>query len=118
MEDVGGRRLDWFWRPFFLENARYDQAIESVTATASGTGQHLTVTYGNRERGVLPIRVRFTFADGTTQDFTYPGEVWGLNQRRYVREYDVTKRVTRIELDPEGRLIDTNPSNNVWNAGQ
>ncbi|HET7462863.1 MAG TPA: M1 family metallopeptidase [Longimicrobium sp.] len=113
MEDAGGRRLDWFWRPFFLENARYDQAIEDVGVS----GQHLTVTYGNRERGVLPIRVRFTFADRTTQDFLYPGEVWGLSQRRYVREYDFAKRVTRIELDPDERLIDVNRGNNVWNSG-
>jgi hypothetical protein len=113
MEDVGGRRLDWFWRPWFLENARYDQAVESVSAN----GQHLTVTFGNRERGVLPIRARFTFADGTTQDVVYPGEVWGLNQRRYVREYDFPKRVTRIELDPEKRLIDANRGNNTWTPG-
>jgi hypothetical protein len=118
MEDVGGRRLDWFWRPFFLENARYDQAIERVTATAAGTGQHLSVTYGNRERGVLPIRARFTFADGTRQDVVYPGEVWGLSQRSYEREYDFPKRVTRIELDPDKRLLDANRGNNVWSAGQ
>jgi hypothetical protein len=118
MEDVGGRRLDWFWRPFFLENARYDQAIERVTATAAGTGQHLTVAYGNRERGVLPIRARFTFADGTRQDVVYPGEVWGLSQRSYEREYDFPKRVTRIELDPDKRLIDANRANNVWVAAR
>lgn len=117
MEDVGGRRLDWFWRPFFLENARYDQSIESVATTASGNGQHVTVTFGNRQRGVLPVRARFTFADGTTQDVMYPGEVWGLSQRRYVREYDFAKRVAKVELDPDKRLLDADRSNNTWTAG-
>jgi len=111
MEDVGGRRLDWFWRGWFLEGARYDQAIESVES-AGGTA---TVTYGNRERGVLPIRARFTFTDGSRQDFAYPAEVWGSNTRSYQRSYDFGgKQLARVELDPEKRLIDANRDNNVW----
>ena len=36
IEDVGGRRLDWFWRGWFLENARYDQAIDTVVTRQAG----------------------------------------------------------------------------------
>jgi hypothetical protein len=119
MEDVGGRRLDWFWREWFLENARFDQAVETVEPSMNGTTQHVDVVYGNRERGVLPIRARFTFSDGSTQEFVYPAEVWAINQRRYARTYDFAgKRVTRIELDPDKRLVDVNRANNVWTAGQ
>ncbi|HEX6746519.1 MAG TPA: M1 family metallopeptidase [Longimicrobium sp.] len=118
MEDVGGRRLDWFWRGWFLENARYDQAVDTVIADAQGGGEHVVVAYGNRERGVLPIRARFTFSDGSAQEFEYPAEVWATNQRRYVREYQFAgKRVTRIELDPTKRLVDDNRTNNVWTGG-
>jgi len=119
MEDVGGRRLDWFWREWFLENARFDQAVDSVQASMNGATQHVDVLYGNRERGVLPIRARFTFSDGSTQEFVYPAEVWAISQRRYVRTYDFAgKRVTRIELDPDRRLVDVNRANNVWTARQ
>jgi hypothetical protein len=119
MEDVGGRRLDWFWREWFLENARFDQAVDTVAASMNGTTQHVDVAYGNRERGVLPIRARFTFSDGTTQEFLYPAEVWAINQRRYVRTYDFAgKRLTRIELDPDRRLIDVSRANNVWTAAR
>jgi hypothetical protein len=115
MENVGGRRLDWFWRGWFIEAARYDQAVEKVEATSSGAGQEVTVTYGNRARGVLPIRARFTFTDGTTQDFVYPAEVWGSNQRSYDRTYQFArKQLARIELDPEKRLIDADRTNDVW----
>jgi hypothetical protein len=115
MEDVGGRRLDWFWREWFLENARFDQAVDSVRTAMNGSTQHVDVLYGNRERGVLPIRARFTFSDGSTQEFVYPAEVWATNQRHYVRSYDFAgKRVTRIELDPDRRLVDVSRGNNVW----
>ena len=32
MEDVSGRRLDWFWREWFIENDRFDQAIDTVAS--------------------------------------------------------------------------------------
>jgi hypothetical protein len=75
------------------------------------------VRYGNRERGVLPVRARFTFSDGTTQDYEYPAEVWSTNSRNYVREYAFTrKQLVHIELDPEQRLIDVDRTNNRWGA--
>lgn len=116
MEDAAGRRLDWFWREWFVENDRFDQSVESVDAKAVGDSTHLRVTYGNHARGVLPIRARFTFADGTTTDFRYPAEVWSTNTSHYVREYTFGKKVTKIELDPEHRLLDVERNNNVWNS--
>ena len=117
MEDVGGRRLDWFWREWFLENARFDQSVDTVATQTQGTTQTVNVVFGNRERGVLPLRARFTFSDGTTQEFDYPAEVWATNQRRYAREYTFQgKRVVRVELDPEKRLVDVDRANNVWTA--
>ncbi|HEX8242977.1 MAG TPA: M1 family metallopeptidase [Longimicrobium sp.] len=119
MEDVGGRRLDWFWRGWFLENARFDQSVDTVATEMQGTTQSVNVVFGNRERGVLPIRARFTFSDGTTQDFDYPAEVWATNQRRYTRQYTFPgKRLMRVELDPEKRLVDVNRANNVWSAAR
>ncbi len=117
MEDVGGRRLDWFWREMFMENERFDQAVDTVVTRASGDTTAVAVVYGNRARGVLPIRARFTFNDGTVQDFDYPAEVWSTNSSRYLREYRfVGKQPVRIELDPDSRLIDIDRANNSWRA--
>jgi len=75
------------------------------------------VAYGNRSRGVLPIIARFTFSDGSTQEFEYPALVWSMNTTHYVRRYEFGgKRVTKIELDPDHRLIDIDRRNNVWTA--
>jgi hypothetical protein len=117
MESVGGQRLDWFWREWFYQDAHFDQAIDTVQTSDSGDVQHVVVTYGNRARGVLPIRARFTFSDGTTQDFVYPALVWSTNTSRYERDYDFTgKKVTRIDLDPDHRLVDVDRTNNSWTA--
>jgi hypothetical protein len=115
MENVGGRRLDWFWREWFVENVHFDQAMGPVTLETRGDTTLLTVRYENRARGVLPIRVRFTFGDGSTQDVNYPAEVWSTNTSEYMRRYSfVGKSPVRIDLDPDHRLVDTNRANNVW----
>ena len=115
MEDVGGRRLDWFWREWFIENARFDQGIDTVVTRTAGDTSKVTVVFGNLERGVLPIRARFTFSDGTSEDMNYPAEVWSTNTRRYVRQYAFTKKtLVRIDLDPDHRLLDVNRGNNSW----
>ena len=117
MEDASGHRLDWFWREWFVENEHFDQAIDGVRMSSVGDTNMVLVTYANRARGVLPIRARFTLSDGSTQDFNYPAEVWSTNTTRYIRRYSFAgKRVVKIELDPEHRLVDIDRSNNVWTA--
>jgi hypothetical protein len=101
MEDVSGHRLDWFWREFWLNNYHFDQAIDTVVVRHHGDTDYVVVRYANRARGVLPIRARFTFGDGTTEDFRYPAEVWSTNTTRYLRRYT---------------FIDIDRSNNVWTA--
>ena len=48
--------------------------------------------YGNRARGVLPIHARFTFSDGSSENYDYPAEVWSRNTVRYQRSYNFRGR--------------------------
>jgi len=115
VEDASGRRLDYFWREWFLENPHFDQAIDTLVQKSVGKVDSVVVVYANHARGVLPIHSRFTFSDGTTQNFDYPAEVWSTNTTYYVRQYEFSgKTVTKAELDPDGRLPDEDRSNNVW----
>jgi len=117
MEDVGGRRLDWFWRGWFVENARYDQAVDTVVTRQSADTQQVIIAFGNRERGVLPIRARFTFSDGSTEAHDYPAEVWSTNTVRYLRRFSFAgKTLMKVEIDPEGRIPDIMRANNSWTA--
>lgn len=115
MESAGGRRLDWFWREWFVRNERFDQAIDTVVSRARGDTLFVAVRYTNRARGVLPIRARLTLSDGTTQDLHYPAEVWSISGIYYVRTYRfVGKTIVKIELDPDHLLLDVDRTNNVW----
>ena len=116
MEDVGGKRLDWFWREWFQENPHFDQAIDTVVTSTQPNGSTVTtVVYGNRARGVLPIHARLTFSDGSVENYDYPAEVWSTNTTHYMRRYTTNgKTLTRIELDPDKRLPDVDRTNNTW----
>ena len=115
MENVSGKRLDWFFREWFIENAHFDVGIDTVVQKQVGEIDSVGVRYRNHARGVLPIRVRFTFSDGSTQDIDYPAEVWSTNPLFYDRFYDFKgKTLTKIQIDPEGRIVDIDRDNNVW----
>jgi hypothetical protein len=116
MNDVSGRNLDWFWREWFYTIPGFDQAIDSVMQTALGSKTQVVVVYGNRARGVLPLLVRFTFSDSTTQNVLYPADVWRANSTTYIGAYTFPRPVTRIEIDAGHHMIDADQSNNVWTA--
>lgn len=118
VEDAAGRRLDYFWREWFIENPHFDQAIDTVLQRQVGGIDSVAVVFANRARGVLPIHARFTFDDGSKQDFDYPAEVWSTNTGFYLRRYGFSgKKIAKIELDPDHRLVDINRDNNAWPAG-
>jgi hypothetical protein len=116
MDDVSGQRLDWFWREWFIEDDHFDQAVDTVVTRPRGDSLIVVVGYGNKSRGVLPLRVRITLADGSTHDYRYPAEVWSMSPTLYVRRYEFASPVARIELDPDHLLVDDDRSNNVWVA--
>jgi hypothetical protein len=118
MEDVGGRRLDWFFREWFIENPHFDQAVDTVAKHMSGNVELDSVQFSNRARGVLPIRARFIFSDGSSQNVDYPAEVWSTNTRYYIRTFQFTgKTLTKVVLDPDNHLPDEDRTNNSWPKG-
>jgi peptidase M1-like protein len=117
MDDASGQRLDWFWREWFVEDDHFDQAVDTVLTRTRGDSTIVLVGYGNKSRGVLPLLVRFTMSDGSTMNYRYPADVWSMNSMFYVRRYDFAgKTVSRIEIDPDHRIVDDNRANNVWSS--
>ena len=63
---------------------------------------------------VMPIILRFTFADDSTEDLYLPAEIWrrepGAVKKLIARE----KRIVTIELDPRWETADVNTTNNHY----
>ncbi len=88
-----------------------------MNARQMGDTLRVRVTFGNRMRGVMPIRARFTFSDGSVQNFSYPAEVWSTNSAHYLRLYSFPgKKLAKVEVDPDHLMLDVERSNNVWTA--
>jgi hypothetical protein len=109
MRDQSGTDLDWFWRNWIYTTARLDQAVDSVRQE----GERASVYLSNRGTMVMPARLAVTFADGGTEEARLPVEMWNLGPRFTYRARR-PGTVVRAELDPGGRLPDTDRSNNRW----
>jgi hypothetical protein len=111
MEDASGKRLDYFFREWFLENPHFDAGIDTLIQR----GDTVAVRFRNYARGVLPMHAKFTFSDGSTALYDYPAEVWSTNTSFYDRYFQFPgKKVTKLELDPDQRQVDIDRSNNVF----
>jgi hypothetical protein len=116
MNSVTGRDLDWFWRGWFYSTGVLDQSIESVKQTmAPDSSTTVEVTIRNLGTLVMPVELRLTFTDGTTQLYQYPVEVW-YKGNKYVARIDASKPVKSATVDPDGLFPDVVPGNNGWTA--
>ena len=111
MESVSGRDLGWFWRAWYAETWRLDQAIVSVSTTAEGT----RIVVEDRGDAPMPVRLALTRPDGTVERRTIPVDVWLAGERR--AELTVPGSVSRVEIDPEAVFPDVDRGNNGWMGG-
>lgn len=111
MENVSGEELNWFWRGWFINKWKIDQAVKSVKPMTGGT----QITVENIGQLPMPTTVLVTFKDGTSQTVKLPVEVWKRNTE-WTFQVDSAKEVTQVKLDPASRIPDINVKNNIWPA--
>ena len=109
IEDVAGEDLDWFWRSWFYETDRLDQAVANVAP-----GDTARVTVEQREDLMLPITVQFTYDDGSTQQRRVPTEAFFTKDSHTLRATEGS--LQKVTIDPNQLLPDTDRSNNTWTA--
>jgi len=115
MRDASGMDLDWFWRDWVYTTARLDQAVDSVTvarAPASGGGG-TQVFLSNHGTMVMPVELKLTFADGSSDTLRLPIEMWNLGNH-FTYRVPGNRTVTEAVVDPRVVLPDVRRQNNVW----
>ncbi len=125
-QDVSGLQLDWLFEQFLNGAARYDYAATSLNVERAPSGFNSTITLERKEPGVLPVDLRLRFADGTEQWMTVPPTVmhghkavpeswtaadpWPWTSPTYTLTVDGDVR--EVQIDPDNRMLDFDPSNN------
>jgi hypothetical protein len=108
MESDTGEDLSWWWRGWYANNWQLDLAVAGIEAAKTGAP---LVRVEARDKLVMPVTLRVTYADGHALDIRLPAETW-------IRQPSVAiavpaGNVVRAELDPDHRLPDRNRDNNV-----
>ena len=113
IENSSGQDLSWFWHSFFYTTDVLDIGIESVS-TRSSDGQTFGVITLRRNTSIpFPVRLRVSYADGTTQDFSLPANIWA-GGNRFEAVLPVRGPVTGARLWPDPSVPDWNSANDTW----
>jgi hypothetical protein len=107
MQSEGGEELGWFWRGWYMNNWKFDLAVDKI--------EDNKVTISNRGQLVLPATFEVKFADGTSVRQKLPVETW-LSKGVYVWNADGGKKIASVVIDPDHMLPDDDRGNNQMKA--
>ncbi|WP_432712489.1 M1 family metallopeptidase [Pedobacter sp.] len=114
MENGAGEDLSWFWKGWFMENWKMDQAITSVTVSKKDNivdGYNIQVA--NLEKLPMPILLTITLKGGKKELVKLPVDVW-MRNNTWTVHYPTKEEVIAVELDANKELPDVNTENNSW----
>ena len=115
MENVSGEDLGWFWKAWFLENYKLDQAIASVTYENNIAANGAVVTINNLEQMAMPVLLNYETKSGLSGNISLPVEIWN-NTATFKVSIPVTEELKTLTIDPGKVFPDINFKNNLWKA--
>ncbi|GGD44702.1 M1 family metallopeptidase [Muriicola marianensis] len=62
----------------------------------------------------MPLIVEYTYADGSTEQVTYPPEIWRRNDAEVRRVISTQAELVAITVDPRAETADIDVTNNSW----
>ncbi|MFZ0663017.1 MAG: M1 family metallopeptidase [Acidobacteriaceae bacterium] len=107
MQSEGGEDLSWFWRGWYMNDWKYDVAVDKIDGN--------TITISNRGQLVLPTTVQVNFKDGTSSRLRLPVDIW-MSRGTYTWTPENKSGVASVTVDPDHVLPDDNRSNNSMKA--
>lgn len=115
MENVSGEELNWFWRGWFINKWKIDQAVKNVKYVNGDFKNGVQITVENLGQLPMPTTIQLKFKDGTDQVVKLPVEIWKRNTE-WTFKVDSTKEIAEVKLDPKSEIPDVNPKNNTWSS--
>ncbi|HEU4553042.1 MAG TPA: M1 family metallopeptidase [Chitinophaga sp.] len=115
IENVAGEDLGWFWRGWFLNTWKLDQAVKEVKYKDNDPAKGALITIENLDQLVMPVQVAIQAANGKADTVKLPVEIWQRGGT-WTFLYPSTTTLTQVVIDPQDALPDMNRENNTWKA--
>jgi hypothetical protein len=115
MDNVAGEDLGWFWKEWFIENYKLDQAIKEVKYENNIPSNGAIVTLINLEQMAMPVFLSYETNSGIKGTITLPVEIWN-NTAEFKVKLPVTEELKKVTIDPDKVFPDVDFKNNTWNA--
>ncbi len=113
MENAAGEDLAWFWKGWFLENYRLDQAIVSVKYDKDIFANGAIVTIANLEQMAMPVNITYETKSGNRGSLKLPVEIWN-NTSTWKVKLPTTDELLKVSIDEAKVFPDVNFTNNIW----
>jgi hypothetical protein len=105
-ENVTGRNLMWFFKPWFFGPGYADQSVKSVTKDNK-------IVIANPGGLPMPVKVVCTYADGSQQTISKSTAVWSQGNKTVTLQAEKGKTLKKVVLGAAD-IPDVYPANNVW----
>jgi hypothetical protein len=115
MNDAAGENLNWFWKEWFYETWKLDQAVKDVQYVNDKPAEGALITIINLQKMALPVTVKITEENGNTQLLNLPVNVWQRGAD-WTFKCNTTSKIKSVVLDPGEVLPDIDRKNNKWQS--
>jgi hypothetical protein len=100
------------------DKAEYAEFLEKLTESEKELLQTTKIFYlvefENVGGVVMPLPIRLTYSDGTTEDIYLAPQIWRYNLKRASRLFISDQEIVSWELDPNVEIADGERSNNYY----
>lgn len=115
IENVAGEKLDWFWRSWFQNNWKLDQAVLGVNYVKNNPKNGSLISIANLEKMPMPVVLEIKTKSGKTSRVKLPVEVWAKNNT-WTFLHSSVEEIDRVVIDPDKVFPDYNSDNNTWKS--
>jgi Peptidase family M1 domain len=113
IEDAAGEDLGWFWKGWFYENYKLDQAVKEVQYVEQNPQKGAIITLENLEKWAMPVVIELEETNGQKTRVEMPVEIWQRGST-WTFKSNTKTALKAVTIDPEFKLPDINPRNNTW----
>jgi len=100
------------------DKAKYAQYLKTLNSTQKAILNknkfYTQVDFKNVGGIVMPLILKFTYKDNSSQEIRIPVEIWRSDNWNISKVFITDKQVVKVELDPHLETADTDVNNNIF----